>query len=342
MTTALPATPNVKRFKWLAFMAALLTYGLSVSGGGVRAGGAGQACGPGWPLCEGQAVVWLTWPLALNSLHRVVTALTAALILGTAFEAWRGYRRVRWIVWPALGALAALVVAVLLGGVMVRGGQPALGVVHLAVALILLALLIVVTVVAFRLQRNPHSGDALLHFDALSRLLGAALLSVFAAMLAGAVMNVFQAQLACPDWPLCDGNLSPATVLGLIHMGHRYATGIAGVFVGLAVVRVWQWRRAAGALVGAATLTGAGLGAQVLVGAAQVLQGPSLVLVNLHFALAVAVWAGLVVCAVLAFQYVHLAPLKFPVRAVQSELKPQMVAAFWDIICPPHQKVIVR
>ena len=335
MTAALPATPNVNHFKWLAFTAALMTYLLGVSGGIVRVGGAGAACGDEWPLCAGQLLAWLDGPLLLNSLHRVATMLATLLILGTAFEAWRGYRRVRWIVWPALGALAALVVALLLGAAMAPGRSPALGVVHLANALILLALLLVVTVVAFQLKRNPHIGGALLHFDALSRLTGAAALGVFAVIIAGAVVNVYRAQLACADWPLCGGDVAPATVLGLIHMGHRYAAGAAGLLVGAAVGQAWRLRRESLPVVASAAGAGLLFGAQVLVGAAGVRRGLPPSLVHLHFALALAAWAGMVVFAVLSLHYVRLAPLKFAVPA-PARLKPQMAAAFWDIICPPH------
>jgi protoheme IX farnesyltransferase len=62
-----------------------------------------------------------------------------------------------------------------------------------------------------------------------------------------------------------------------------------------------------------ATVTGALFGGQVLVGAENVLRGFPMFLNGLHIATAAAVWACVVVFAVLAMQYARLSPLKFPV-----------------------------
>jgi len=335
MTAALPSTPNVNRFKWLACVAALMTYLLIVGGGMVRVTGAGLACGSDWPLCQGRVFLARDWPTFINSLHRLTTLLAALLILGLAFEAGRGYRRVRWVVWPALGALAALVAEIFLGAATVRAAlNPALTVLHLATALILLALLLIVTVVAFQLNSNPHLGEALLHFDAVSRLAGAATLGVFGVIVAGALVTATRAASACPDWPLCAGAMTPSSVAGLIHMGHRYLVGAVGLLVVAAVMRAWQLRRAATPVIGAATLAGAGFVAQVLGGAEQVQRGNPAFLAGAHLALAAAVWAGMVVFAVLAMQYVQLSPLKFAVPAPARRAR--MVTAFWDIIRAPQ------
>src|SRR5512144_2350671 len=124
MTTALPTSPNASRFRWLALGASLSTFLLIVIGGIVRVTGSGLGCGEHWPLCNGQLFPPLDLPTFIELSHRVVTALVTPLVLGTAFVAWRRYRRVRWVVAPAVSAVALLIVQILLGAVTVRLSLP--------------------------------------------------------------------------------------------------------------------------------------------------------------------------------------------------------------------------
>jgi protoheme IX farnesyltransferase len=313
---ALPHTPNLRRFRWLAFAAALSTFLLVVVGGIVRVTGAGLGCGEHWPLCNGELFPPLDLPTFIELSHRLVAASVTPLILAAAFFAWRDYGRVRWIVRPALWAAALLVVQILLGAATVRFSLPPLIVaLHLGNALILLGLLIVTTVVAFQLERDPRLGDSLLHFDPLSSLAGIAVLGLFAVLITGSIVTHTHAGAACADWPLCNGALTPASLLGLLHMTHRYAAAGAGLLIVIAVAQAWRLRRADTPVVVAAAVTAALFAGQVLVGRENVLRSFPAVLNGLHVATAAAVWASMVVFAVLALQYVRLSPLKFAARA---------------------------
>lgn len=314
--SALPHTPDVRRFKWLAFTAAFFTYLLIVVGGVVRVTGSGMGCGDDWPLCNGALFPPLAPPVLIPLLHRFVTVLVTLLTLGAAFVAWRDYRRVRWIVWPALWAMALLVIQILLGAATVKLAlPPAIVAVHFGNALALLALLITVTIVAFQLERDPRVGDSLVHFDAVSALAGAAALGVYALLITGAIVVGSHAGAACTGWPLCDGSFVPATLLGLVNMGHRYVAAGVGLMTASAVVQAWRLRREDGAVVVAAAVTGVLFVGEVLGGRENVLRGLPILVNGLHSALAAAVWASVVVFAVLAMQYVRLSPLKFAVPA---------------------------
>jgi protoheme IX farnesyltransferase len=314
--TALPHTPDARRFKWLAFAAALLTYLLIVVGAIVRVTGSGLGCGEHWPLCNGQLFPPLDLPTFIELSHRFVTALVTPVILATAFFAWRDYRRVRWILRPALSSMALLVIQILLGAATVKMAlDPVVVAVHLANALALFAMLITTTVVAFQLEKDARIGDSLLHFDALSSLAGMTMLSVYALLITGAIVTGTHAGAACEGWPLCNGSLTPSSTLGLLHMGHRYVAAAVGLMIVGAVVQAWRLRRANTPVVVTAAVTGALFLGQVLVGRENVLRGFPIVLNGLHIATAAAVWAGMVVFAVLALQYVRLSPLKFAIPA---------------------------
>jgi cytochrome c oxidase assembly protein subunit 15 len=61
----------------------------------------------------------------------------------------------------------------------------------------------------------------------------------------GASVRVNGAGLACPDWPLCFGEVIPTIDLGVFfEFGHRvYAGGVSLLFAALGAVAAWRWKR---------------------------------------------------------------------------------------------------
>ncbi len=61
----------------------------------------------------------------------------------------------------------------------------------------------------------------------------------------GASVRVNGAGLACPDWPLCFGEVIPTIDLGVFfEFGHRvYAGGVSLLFAALGAVTAWRWRK---------------------------------------------------------------------------------------------------
>jgi len=316
MTTALPPQPNADRFRWLALVTTTVTFLLIVLGGIVRVSGSGLGCGDSWPLCNGQLFPPLDLQTFIELSHRLVTTLVTPLILATAYVAWRRYRTVRWIVAPALLSVALLVIQILLGAVTVKYALPA-GVValHLANAQALLALLLVTTVMAFQYGRNPRIADSLFTFDVLSQLVTITALGVFVVLITGSLVTANNAEFACAGWPLCNGQILPDGTLAWIHVAHRFVAGLVGLLIIGSVVQSWRLRRQDEPVFVAAIVTGALFLAQILVGGLNVLQGFPSFLNGLHIATASAVWAGIVVLAVLSLQYVRLQPLASRLRA---------------------------
>lgn len=322
MTTALPAPPSARRFRWLALMTSIATFLLVVLGGIVRVTGSGLGCGEHWPLCNGAWFPPLDLPTLIELSHRVVAAAVSTLIVATAYFAWRDFRRVRWVVGPAVWGVALLVIQILLGAATVRLSlPPALVALHLGNALALLGLLLTATVVAFQYELDPRIGQALFHFDAVSRLAVTAALGVFALILTGALVTAGRAAAACTGWPLCSGALAPPTPSGWLPMGHRLAAAAVGLLVLAAILQTWRLRRANSPVFIAAVVTGSLFAGQIAVGGLNVLRGYPIFLNGLHVATASAVWAGMVVFAVLALQCVRLAPLADRARAPARPLR---------------------
>jgi protoheme IX farnesyltransferase len=313
--SVLPRPPVTTYFRWLTLSAAVAALLLTLLNSISRADGA-PGCTGYWPLCNGQwfastevTYTGLDW---VDLARRAVSAVGAPLFIAAALAAWRSYARVRWVLWPAWLGVGGLLLQFLLG---LLPPQPGVQVLHFALGLIQMALWITATAVAFQLHKDPRLGDALFHFDAVSRLAGSAVIAVFALATLGATVTAFGARFACPGWPLCGNALIPGDGFGWLSFTHRLAALTAGLLLAGSVIQAWQLRRENTPVVVSASLTAAFFVGQLLLSVENVLNGFPLRLNALHGATAALIWAGVVSFAVLAMQYVRLSPLKFPVPA---------------------------
>ena len=229
-------TPARPWFKTLCWLSVLSVGALVVLGGIVRVTGSGLGC-PDWPLCHGRLIPPLEFQAVIEYSHRLVaSAVVGPLILATCIAAWITQRQDRWIVVPATVAVVLLIGQALLGGVTVLTELPG-GIVaaHLALAQALLATLIVLLVGAHRgpLSRIrttvENSGNG--RSGKFPVLMLAAAAAVYGLILTGSYVTAAGATAACTSWPLCQGNLFPQSTLQAIHMGHRLATLVLGLFV---------------------------------------------------------------------------------------------------------------
>ncbi len=281
----------------LAWSAAGLAFGLVVLGGVVRISGSGLGCGDHWPRCNGH---WLP-PLSdirtvIEFSHRWVAALVSVLVLSVAAVAWVRHRDDRALLGLASAALGLLVLQVLLGAVTVKLELPPWVVItHLANAMVLLAVLIVLALRARAGGAAPlagprHPDHALVH---LAAMLG------FAVILFGAQVANFGAGLLCQGFPLCNGRFGPpASTMAMIHWTHRL---LAFAFVAVVAVLAWRVNRRGRAAGGTAALRWAAIAVlaltllQVGVAAAMVLALLPPGLRALHLLTGTAIWAALVV-----------------------------------------------
>lgn len=287
------------RFRYLALAAAIATYLLIAVGGIVRVTGSGLGC-PDWPTCFGNWIPPMRADAIIEYTHRLVAALTTPIILAAAYFAWKRYRGQRLISRPLVWAIGILFVQALLGGIVVLTETPAnLVAVHLGIALILLAVLIIASVSAFVYFRNGKLPERLVFRSRFSRLALGAMIGIFIVLVSGALVAVSQATYACSGWPLCNGELIPSHPLDWVHMGHRLLAGLLGIHLIILMVRAWRTQRSRRGILSAATLTTVLYFAQVLVGALKVSTQFPLYLLGLHVATAAAIWAAAVILVVL-------------------------------------------
>src|SRR4051812_10562002 len=128
----------------LAWTGAVLALGLIVLGGVVRITGSGMGCGDHWPRCNGEWFPPLDLPTMIEIGHRWAAALVSAVVLAVAAVGLIRHRSEPYLRNPAVLALGLLIVQVLLGAVTVKLRLPPwVVIIHLANAMVLLAVLLV-------------------------------------------------------------------------------------------------------------------------------------------------------------------------------------------------------
>jgi heme A synthase len=275
------------------------------------------AC-PDWPTCFGTMVPEMTGGVFWEHLHRLVAG---GLLLMWGLATWLARKEAAdrpWVFKTALVGVALLLVQSLFGGLTVLYRLPDwISTTHLTLALSFLAL---ATVLASVTSRAPafdgDVGDDHMVDPGTRRLAVAAPALVLAQSVLGGLVRHMDAGMACPDVPLCLGQVVPPLINAPItaHFLHRVLAVIATAAVIALAVRVRReaapepvrrWAAAAAALV----LVQAGLGI------ASVLTVLAVIPVSLHTLGAAALLAVLVHVATLAFRAGRRTPAPAPSTA---------------------------
>jgi len=282
----------------LAMTTVLLTVGLIVFGAIVRVTDSGLGCGNSWPLCDGKVLppldnltAWIEWS------HRLIAMLIGVLGIGMLVLSWRGYRKnnpvVLTITFIAAGlfafqsGLGAIVVIFDL--------PPTIVTLHLASAMLLLGALLLSAILAWhRPPATPTPRDVVTTLAYVTMALSLIII------LTGALVRGSGATLACPDYPLCNGEILPfgQGSLETVHMMHRLAVVGLGFML---IMLVWYiYRGGRGVLLRRLSVLALVLYfAQAIVGAFFVLTSAAPIWGASHVGLASTVWALLVaICAI--------------------------------------------
>jgi heme A synthase len=166
-------------------------------------------------------------------------------------------------------------------------------VVHLGLAMMILGFLVATAVMA-----GPQSAGV--PDRSLRRLAALAAGGTYVLLLTGSTVVASNAGNACHSWPLCGSGLTPdfngANAFTMVHRGAVLLIGILIVYVLVVAIR----RCGMGSGIGrSAVATLAVFAAQIGVGAGAALTDGAF-FNGLHVALATLVWAGVLMCAVLA------------------------------------------
>ena len=301
-------------FRVLAVASLVAAFAQVTLGGIVRVTGSGLGC-PDWPLCHGQLIPPFDFATLLEYSHRLSASVLGVLVLATTIVVLLRYRRNGWGMAATLTALILTIVAAGFGGATVLTELAWwLRLIHLGIAELVVAALVVAVVVSWRVGDEKQDNSDFSVSVGTNRLMIAALIGVFLLILSGSYIVGAGYGSSCGTWPLCNGSLFPEGRAYIEHMGHRYFAAIIGLLMLAVAYRAWQMRFRLPSLGWSGALLFGTFAAQILVGAFTVWLGFTPEIKAIHLSMATLVWIALLFAAALSY-----VPQRFNDAATETE-----------------------
>ena len=156
--------------------------------------------------------------------------------------------------------------------------------------------------IATRSGRAAFSGGlrSLLQFRYLAL---ATVIATYGLIVLGGTVRATNSGTACPDWPLCYGQvIPPFETKVFIEFSHRLFASIVGFMILGTVIWIWRKHRAHRVMLRAGMAAGLLLALQVLVGGATVNTETAATVVAIHLSIALTLLATLILIAAAAFR----------------------------------------
>jgi len=322
--------PIDRGLAWLAIATAVVTFLMIVIGAITRTSNSGMGCGTYWPLCNGQVVPeFASTQVAIEYGHRLFALLVAIFVGLVAIQAWRKHRTDPRIRTLAVAGVVLYFLQAGLGAITVALSNQWVSVLlHLINSMLLLACYLVLAVAILNPtpEMSRDGGTAPAAVPVIELVLATAL--AFLVAIIGAAVAGNGAAKACVGWPLCRGEIWPASQgpYQMLNMLHRLAAGGLGILLLLLVIQVWASHDSVPANLRRALyvpsvlyLVQAALGAFiVLINTPEAL----FVIRSLHVAVAAATWSAMVVASILGWLQQQTVSMK-----VEEGLAPSMTTS---------------
>ena len=215
----------------LARISLLVTFILIGIGGFTRGSGSGYGCSDRWPLCENGLLGGLLprgeYHMLIEWLHRWVAAIVGILILLTAISIRKNLRNNLTARRLSITAVIAVAVQAMIGrGVVKADLDSDLVAIHLAISMVVIALL---TVVVILVSTNRNEKLEATDNTDWSRLLALGAFGSYALLLLGAYVH----NRYFSGWPLVNNQLKPdiSDHYTFVHYLHRLAAGIGIIYI---------------------------------------------------------------------------------------------------------------
>lgn len=200
----------------------------------------GHGCGGTWPLCKGKFIPDYAVGTAIEYSHRFITGVEGLLILALAAGAlyyWGQRREIRWLV-PLM--LVFLVIQSALGAIVALTNEiPELRALHFGISLIAFVTILLTADLVLGNERYDRLRDRPAPLD-FRRLVWGLTIFTYIVVYTGAYVEHRGVQLACRDWPLCNGQIVPNLAGGT---GIVFVHRIAALLLTLATVALLLWAR---------------------------------------------------------------------------------------------------
>jgi heme a synthase len=270
--------------RYIVFVAAC-TVLLIAAGGMVTSTDSGLAV-PDWPNTYGWFMFSFPYEKWVGGIfyehgHRLIASTVGFLTIILAVWVWFAESRT-WVRWLGVGALGAVIVQGVLGGITVLLLLPApVSIGHAGLAQLFFC--ITVSLALFTSSGWRTSRDAV-DDPMLRRVALATTVAVYCQILLGATMRHTEAGLAIPDFPLAFGHIVPPAwnAAVAIAFAHRVGALVVTVAILAAAGHVWYHHRTRAELVRPASLLVLFVAVQVALGAYVVWSGLQPVINTAH------------------------------------------------------------
>ncbi len=196
--------------RWLAAATAVGMFLVLVMGATVTNTGSAEGCGRSWPLCNGRFIPEFAVATAIEFSHRAVTGVEGFLVLGTAVGAWVFWRRRREVRVLVPLMLVTLVGQAGMGAWAVMSPQsPAVLATHFGISLLCLASTALLATFVWQQDRLDAWRATAPATQTYRFAVVALTLFQMVVVYVGAFVRHTNAELACIDWPLCNGHVVP-------------------------------------------------------------------------------------------------------------------------------------
>jgi len=299
-TTSATGNPSITRsHRNLLLTTTIMTYLLVTMGGIVCATESALGC-PDWPGCFGQLVPPLQSNAIIEYAHRVIAALTTPLIIAAAVVGWRRTRSIKWMSRPPLIAIALTCAVIVFGAFAVLTGlPPAVAAIDLGSALLVLALMVTATVVAFAPRDDPTRVAPLSFRSPFAKLTLWTAGAIFFVLVSAVLVARNGSFVRCLGYPLYNEPLILNDLRGWLLVARRLVAGASVILIAVIVLQAWRTQRGQNGIRRAASLVGILLLAEAIIGILMLTSSFAPILLAAYVAAAAALWVMVVVLVVL-------------------------------------------
>lgn len=193
--------------------------------------GSADGCGDSWPLCDGEWLPEMRREALIEFAHRIVSGIEGILVVIMSVMLWKRYKQHREIRVLVPLALAFLFIQAALGAMAVVWPQPkTVLALHFGISLVAFASVLLPALFIGQLERGETYRSVTVP-KRFKQLVWFVTAYVYVIVYSGAYVRHTGSDLACPDFPLCNGQIIPelSGYVG-IHFAHRVAA-FAGIIL---------------------------------------------------------------------------------------------------------------